>query len=117
MKERSASMKLLMFGRTLILALVLSLLTSPIVREQKTECNVRITLLQVNDVYQFMPVPEHGGIGRVHVTQTIQPESKYAVSSRGRHYLPFGRIDNLQGCADDRRVEHSRTRLCHFWKS
>ena len=72
-------MKLLLFGRTLILALVLSLLTSPIVpAEQNTECNVRITLLQVNDVYQFMPVDlgTRGGIGRVlTLRKTIQSQN------------------------------------------
>ncbi|HJX92043.1 MAG TPA: 5'-nucleotidase C-terminal domain-containing protein [Pyrinomonadaceae bacterium] len=72
-------MKLLMFGRTLILALVLSLATSPIVRaQQNTECNVRVTLLQVNDVYQFMPVDlgTRGGIGRVlTLRKTIQSQN------------------------------------------
>src|SRR5919106_1098805 len=34
---------------------------------QKTDCIVRVTLLQVNDVYQFAPVDQGttGGIGRV----------------------------------------------------
>jgi len=34
---------------------------------QKTECNVRVTLLQVNDVYQFSPVDQNtnGGLARL----------------------------------------------------
>lgn len=34
---------------------------------QKTDCNVRVTLLQVNDVYQFSPVDQNtkGGLARV----------------------------------------------------
>lgn len=34
---------------------------------QQTDCNVRVTLLQVNDVYQFMPVDQNttGGLGRL----------------------------------------------------
>ncbi|HEY2964323.1 MAG TPA: 5'-nucleotidase C-terminal domain-containing protein [Pyrinomonadaceae bacterium] len=34
---------------------------------QKTECNVRVTLLQVNDVYQFSPVDQdtRGGLARL----------------------------------------------------
>ena len=34
---------------------------------QKTDCNVRVTLLQVNDVYQFMPVDQNttGGLARL----------------------------------------------------
>ncbi|HSD47372.1 MAG TPA: metallophosphoesterase, partial [Pyrinomonadaceae bacterium] len=34
---------------------------------QKTDCNVRVTLLQVNDVYQFAPVEKNtkGGLARV----------------------------------------------------
>src|SRR4030095_9202795 len=72
-------MKLMMFGRTLILALVLSLVTSPIVpAQQPSECNIRVTLLQVNDVYQFTPVDlgTRGGIGRVlTLRKTIQSQN------------------------------------------
>src|SRR2546423_475321 len=34
---------------------------------QKTDCNVRVTLLQVNDVYQFSPVDQdrRGGLARL----------------------------------------------------
>jgi 5'-nucleotidase len=72
-------MKLMMFGRVLILALILSLVTFPIVpAQQNTECNVRVTLLQVNDVYQFTPVDlgTRGGIGRVlTLRKTIQSQN------------------------------------------
>ena len=38
-----------------------------IAAQEKPQCNVKITLLQVNDVYQFAPVDEgkSGGLGRV----------------------------------------------------
>ena len=39
---------------------------------QKTECDVRVTLLQVNDVYQFSPVDQdtRGGLARLLTLQT-----------------------------------------------
>jgi 5'-nucleotidase len=45
---------------------------------QKTDCNIRVTLLQVNDVYQFAPVDQGtmGGIGRVlTLKKSIQQEN------------------------------------------
>lgn len=56
-------------GRTKLLlapALMLAML-STLAAQQKTECTVRVTLLQVNDVYQFAPVGQdrRGGIARV----------------------------------------------------
>lgn len=45
---------------------------------QQTDCNVRVTLLQVNDVYQFSPVDQNttGGLARVlTLKQKIQKES------------------------------------------
>jgi len=56
------------FLRRTALALVLSTLTIfSIAAQQKTNCNVKITLLQVNDVYQFAPVDRgtRGGLGRL----------------------------------------------------
>jgi len=45
--------------------------------QQKSECLVRVTLLQLNDVYQFAPVDNgaHGGLGRV-VTLKKKVESE-----------------------------------------
>lgn len=51
-----------------MLALVISLTTVlSIAAQQAAECNVKVTLLQVNDVYQFAPVDQgtRGGLGRV----------------------------------------------------
>jgi 5'-nucleotidase / UDP-sugar diphosphatase len=45
---------------------------------QKTECNVRVTLLQVNDVYQFSPVDQNttGGLARLlTLRKSIQKEN------------------------------------------
>jgi len=56
------------FARRTALALVLALSTSLVAAAQTaSECNVRVTLLQVNDVYQFVPVERgtHGGLARV----------------------------------------------------
>ena len=58
------------FQRRILLAvalLTLELLVTPIVVLAQEECATRITLLQVNDVYQFSPVDRgtRGGIGRV----------------------------------------------------
>src|ERR1043165_2575707 len=46
--------------------------------QQNTDCNIRVTLLQVNDVYQFTPVDQgtRGGIGRVlTLRKSIQSEN------------------------------------------
>jgi 5'-nucleotidase len=48
------------------LVLFISALLS-IAAQEKTQCNIKVTLLQVNDVYQFAPVDngKSGGLGRV----------------------------------------------------
>jgi len=50
----------------LALALLVTALFS-IAAQDKTQCNVKVTLLQVNDVYQFAPVDQgtRGGLGRI----------------------------------------------------
>src|SRR5215217_3226772 len=68
-----------MFARrtALALALFVSAILS-IAGQQKTECNVKVTLLQVNDVYQFAPVDQgtKGGLGRVMaLKKAIQQEN------------------------------------------
>src|SRR6185369_15335463 len=58
----------LIFPRRTALALVLfiSAILS-IAAQEKPQCNIKVTLLQVNDVYQFAPVDngKSGGLGRV----------------------------------------------------
>jgi 5'-nucleotidase len=51
---------------TLILLLVFAVII-PLSAQQKPDCTVRVTLLQVNDVYQFAPVDlgTRGGLARV----------------------------------------------------
>jgi 5'-nucleotidase len=52
----------------LALAVFISFLPTALVPAQNArECNVRVTLLQVNDVYQFLPVERgaHGGLARL----------------------------------------------------
>jgi 5'-nucleotidase len=58
---------LMLVRRTaLALALLVTALFS-IAAQDKTQCNVKVTLLQVNDVYQFAPVDQgtRGGLGRI----------------------------------------------------
>src|SRR4029079_4118172 len=58
----------LMFARRTALALVLFIAAFfSLSAQEKTQCNVKVTLLQVNDVYQFAPVDQGkaGGLGRV----------------------------------------------------
>ena len=58
---------------TIILAVVASLSA-----QQEADCTVRVTLLQVNDVYQFMPVDQgtRGGLARVlTLKKNIEKES------------------------------------------
>src|SRR5215204_1424797 len=58
----------LMFARRTALALALFLTTIfSIAAQEKNNCNVKVTLLQVNDVYQFAPVDQgtRGGLGRI----------------------------------------------------
>src|SRR5256885_16330477 len=51
----------------LLLATVAALDISRISAQEKRDCPVRVTLLQLNDVYQFSPVDggKNGGLGRV----------------------------------------------------
>src|ERR1043165_1922386 len=58
----------LMYARRPALALVLFVTAIfSIAAQEKTKCNIKVTLLQVNDVYQFAPVDQgtRGGLGRV----------------------------------------------------
>src|ERR1043165_4808108 len=58
----------LMFVRRTSLALVFFVAAIfSIAAQEKPQCNVKVTLLQVNDVYQFAPVDQGtaGGLGRV----------------------------------------------------
>jgi 5'-nucleotidase len=62
-------------------ALALALLVAAIfsiAAQDKTACNVKVTLLQVNDVYQFAPVDQgtRGGLGRIMtLKRSIQQEN------------------------------------------
>lgn len=56
------------FSVPLLLILILLLPTAPpLIGQQDSECTIRVTLLQVNDVYQFTPVDDgkRGGLGRI----------------------------------------------------
>src|SRR5262245_35671206 len=57
----------LMLTRRKALALVLFIAAFTVTAQEKSQCNVKVTLLQVNDVYQFAPVDQgaKGGLGRV----------------------------------------------------
>src|SRR5690348_17951405 len=69
-----------MFPRRTALALILFLaaIFSIAHAQEKTQCNVKVTLLQVNDVYQFSPVDRGtaGGLARVlTLTKSIREEN------------------------------------------
>ena len=64
--------------RTVLVFVLLFQALSIVPAQQVTECNVRVTLLQVNDVYQFSPVDlgTKGGLGRVlTLRKAIQQEN------------------------------------------
>ncbi|MGH9883110.1 MAG: metallophosphoesterase, partial [Pyrinomonadaceae bacterium] len=64
--------------RKLSLAVLLLAVSFTSVAQQEQNCTVRVTLLQLNDVYQFEPVDQgaHGGIARVMtLKKDIQKES------------------------------------------
>src|SRR5262245_58717627 len=69
----------LMYVRRTALALVLFVAAIfSIAAQEKTQFNVKVTLLQVNDVYQFAPVDQgtRGGLGRVlTLRKSIQQEN------------------------------------------
>src|ERR1041384_799398 len=69
----------LMYVRRVTLALVLFVAAIfSIAAQEKTQCNVKVTLLQVNDVYQFAPVDQgtRGGLGRLlTLRKSIQQEN------------------------------------------
>src|SRR5215510_14323547 len=69
----------LMYVRRTALALVLFVAAIfSIAAQEKSQCNVKVTLLQVNDVYQFAPVEQGkaGGLGRVlTLKKSIQQEN------------------------------------------
>ena len=73
------SMAKFTFGRRTLLAVALLLAAIfSTAAQQKPQCNVKVTLLQVNDVYQFSPVDQGttGGIARVlTLTQAIRQEN------------------------------------------
>ncbi|HEX2272197.1 MAG TPA: metallophosphoesterase, partial [Pyrinomonadaceae bacterium] len=68
-----------MFARRTALALVLFLTAFfSIAAQEKSQCNIKVTLLQVNDVYQFSPVDRGtaGGLARVlTLTKSIRQQN------------------------------------------
>src|SRR5215510_8103953 len=69
----------LMSSRRTALALVLFITAIfSTAAQEKTQCNIKVTLLQVNDVYQFAPVDQgkSGGLGRVlTLTKSIRQQN------------------------------------------
>lgn len=68
--------------RGVSICLLLLLTATSITAQPKTECAVRVTLLQVNDVYQFAPVDQgkRGGLGRLLTLKTeIQKQSPHTL--------------------------------------
>ncbi|MBC7909635.1 MAG: bifunctional metallophosphatase/5'-nucleotidase [Pyrinomonadaceae bacterium] len=66
----------------LTVALLLLMVATSVAQNASDECLVRVTLLQVNDVYQFTPVDEGkaGGLGRLAILrQRIMSESQHTL--------------------------------------
>jgi 5'-nucleotidase len=64
--------------RVVVPLLLVIAIIIPLAAQQKPNCTVRVTLLQVNDVYQFAPVDEgrRGGLARLlTLKKTIEKES------------------------------------------
>jgi hypothetical protein len=70
-------------SRRLVVAIALVLLATLTNAQQKRDC-VRVTLLQLNDVYQFTAVDQgtRGGFAR--------GVAEYSLSVRRRHHLTIG---------------------------
>ncbi len=70
-------------SRTIALALLIFVASfASLNAQQKSDCDVRVTLLQVNDVYQFAPVDggKRGGLGRLLTLKTeIQKQSPHTL--------------------------------------
>ena len=85
---------------------------------QSTDCTVKVTLLQVNDVYQFTPVDQNtkGGLGpRADAAQKQSSKKpKHALFARRRHDLAIRRVDHLQRRANDRGLERDRLDYATF---
>jgi 5'-nucleotidase len=73
---------------------------------------VRVTILHVNDVYQFMPVEggTRGGLARLLTLkkQALQENPNTIFTLGGDTLSPSVETQHLQGRADDRRVERGR---------
>lgn len=68
--------------KVLLASLLMLTILCSLAAQQKTDCTVRVTLLQVNDVYQFAPVDEgkRGGIARVlTLKKGIEKESPHTL--------------------------------------
>ena len=84
-----------MFARRTALALVLFITVFfSIAAQEKSQCNVKVTLLQVNDVYQFAPVDQGkaGGLG------TSPDTHKGDQAGEPKHSLSDGRRHDLAVC-------------------
>jgi 5'-nucleotidase len=77
MSKYFAARQRLALGLLLLLAVIV-----PLSAQQKSDCTVRVTLLQVNDVYQFTPVDQgtRGGIARlVTLKKEIEKQSPHTL--------------------------------------
>ncbi|HSE32643.1 MAG TPA: 5'-nucleotidase C-terminal domain-containing protein [Pyrinomonadaceae bacterium] len=69
---------LLDWRKTTAAALLLAAIIFSVAAQQRPECKIKVTLLQVNDVYQFVPVDQgrNGGLARVlTLKKSIQKEN------------------------------------------
>ncbi len=103
----------------LILLLVFAFI--PLAAQQKQDCTVRVTLLQVNDVYQFAPVDlgARGGLARVlTLKKEIEKESPNTIFLlSGDTISPSVESITYKGAQNDRCLECGRARLLNLRQS
>ena len=110
----------LMSPRRTALALVLfiSALLS-IAAQEKTQCNIKVTLLQVNDVYQFAPVDngKHGGLGRVlTLTKPIRQQNPNTLFMMAGDTISPS-VESITHKGAQMIEERDWSRLCDVWES
>ncbi len=89
--------------------------------QQKTDCTVQVTLLQVNDVYQFAPVDQgtRGGLARVlTLKKEIEKESPNTLFLlSGDTISPSVESITYKGAQMIDAWNTGRPRLLNFWQS
>ncbi len=108
------------FSQNMLLAVLLVANALAAGAQQKTDCTTRITLLQVNDVYQFAPVDRGtaGGIARVlTLKKEIQQKSPHTLFLfAGDTISPSVESITYKGAQMIEAWNVAGARLCDVWQ-